>query len=423
MLEYPAPNDDLWRIEDLTLLAEFDLPVPDHPDCAAHLTAWHARMAGLGQPWAVVQRYFGVWPVLGAGADARQWMCDEIRDDLGISQTGIEDAVTEAAHFWKLVSGQIGRPVPAPPPGDPAVPVIIEPGGAPKQTRGYNRSEATARDLPLDEIDRLLISNDLDGIVDDDSRRLAASRLIDLDNLLADEASRPMVIMAIRQELDIRWLNHHIDTSRDNPSEVSKVRGLIKERDNAQQSYDATMKSLGATQSQKSGAHRRAAMQDCLGMITQGIQDYYAKGDASIVDGMNTEFEIRFELDPVAERESQYDPVTALNAWFATLALFDKDYDCPLPKSGVKRLRKIFGAAKAEFEAEHEIEPRRLDDPAASFAGGEADEDELAAQDSALAGEAEATQSLGAAPAPATPRALPPGFGPRGPSADLVCCG
>lgn len=390
-VEYHSPGGGLWRVEDALLLAEFEIT----PDL---LPVWHAKLTGQGRIWEIVCKYFGVFPVIGAPADAGQWMPDDIAKHYGISFAAVEEEMDQARHYWRMARGAIaltGAPKGdeekerAEPPSDPL--------------RGINRSHAESLKLTDPEIDRILESNGFADLVDHTERRLTAIRLIDLDHLLAEPESRPMVAQAVRQELDLAYLNRALSEERANSKSgattAKKVEELIAKRDKLQEAYGKTMEQLGATQAQKSSAQKRVDFQDCIGYLTLAAQQYYADGSRVLIDGMHTAAEVNFLLTPVLERPCQYDPQTVIEVYLAQQTLWDKEFEGNrLNRATSRRLRALFRDSYEAMIGDAGIAPRRLEDDSADDEDIELDERErLAAQENALPG------SPLAAPDQATP--------------------
>lgn len=360
-LEYRAPSGDLWRLEDAAaMMQEFGL------ERASALPGWHGYMAGQGQPWEILRRYFGLAPTLAPADEAGVWPVERIQKQFGLSFNQVESAMDAAVAHWRqrtLIADivAVGKSESAEADGST--------GAA--ETLGVSRAFDRINALTPERIDEILESHGFDDVADPIERRIAANRLIEFDDLLVEPGSRFTTTTAIRMELDVAFLNRRLsklraEASIDNNSQTKTVRELVKERDAAMTQLGKVMEQLGATQSHRPTAQARVAFQDCVGFLVHAVQDYYADGDRALIDGVYTASEINFLLTPVAERPCQYDPQMVIESFHAQATLWETDFKGhrvnqatsrrlrALYKDAFERMNELAGVSPLSLEGEDE---------------------------------------------------------------------
>lgn len=352
-IEYKAPGGSRWRIEDgSALMSEFGITNPDQ------LPAWHACLVGQGRSWEVVRRYFGVGDIL-AKEPTQQVPPDAIAKELGLTFADVDRELDHAIAHWNT-SKSI----------EAIADDVVAESEEEKSLRraGQSRSFAMSEALSDQEIDHIIEQHRFDDITDPVERRQVATRLIEFDHLLAQAEDVSFVYTAIRQELDLAYLNRELSEARKKTGEPGagsrkEVVGLIKDRDIAMGKLKDTLEALGATQAQRPAAQKRVDFQDSIGYVMGAIQKYYAEEDNALIDGMHTAAEINFLLEPIAERPIQLDPMVVIEVFHAQQTLWEDEFKGQrINRNTARRLRTIFGQVVEELNTDNGIPVRSLED-------------------------------------------------------------
>lgn len=320
VIAYRAPGGDLWQVDDgPTLVMEFAL-VPEE------LPAWHQALAGQGRLWEIVRRYFGVAPASMTAEDAAEWGIwepEKLARKFGLKPNDIEQELDRAIAFWareRLL-------VTAPGEGEEEAPAAENP-----QLAALRSARRQAESLSQADIDELLLGHGFEDVTTEAERRYVAARIVELEHFLGDNDGRGLALQAIRQELDLMYINAELSRERSRQKEGktggrTTVIGLIADRDKLQINYTKTLDSMGATGAQSRSAAQRVSLQDSVGFLVRGYQEYYGKQDNRLIDGMFTAAEVELMVRPVAERPSQYRPDVVVAVYHARQTLWEKQFE------------------------------------------------------------------------------------------------
>jgi hypothetical protein len=304
-VEYAAPNNERWRVEDgKNLLADFTLDRNE-------LTKWHEAIAPEKSVWHIVRSRYGIGPLVGETNPEyfRPKPVEEVGAPLGFDGATVQAQIDNAKAFWL-------------------------------RWRTANKSTidlpaASAPPVPKEEAEELLAKYGFADLPTPEHRQYAAQRLKDFKHKLEDEEGASLPIQAIRLELQLSNIDRILDklakTADDNKEhrdEMSKWMGM---RDKVSTQHIDIMEALNATQAQNPSVKRKMEFIDCLGTLSKSVQEYYSRGDRTLVDGINAAGDIKFLITPTTLRPAQYRPdvIAILNEAMKHENLWDPNYVPP----------------------------------------------------------------------------------------------
>lgn len=206
-------------------------------------------------------------------------------------------------------------------------------------------------DYPL-EVDRLFIGQ----------------RILDLQGKLEDDEGRVLAQSAIRMELQLRAMDSLVLNLQDDikhesvPSVKGELRKELKDLTgmitSQRAQYLAAMKALEATQAQNPNQRRKVAFGDCLGQLVRAIQEYEAKGDSALVDGVFTALEVELLMRPMSLRPVQYRPdiVAIVNDSMKHENLWNPEYESPvMPRHVYRKFSKAWRDAASSLQEDERV--------------------------------------------------------------------
>lgn len=330
-LEYDAPTGERWRVElGGELMREFDL-------VADEVGRFHERMAVSERTWRVLRMRYGISPLVGGwNADFVSGLSDDaIALKLQTSPEQVRAEVAGAVAFWRKNE-------------------VLAASAAATAAREVDVvSDAEAEDL-------LMVYGFDPEDYDSVDLRFIAGRIRDMRHHLEMEQRRPLAMNAIRQELLLNTLDADIQrVKRNNPLKKAvsgmNLSDLMKERRAQQSQYEKTLESLGETEDQNPSVRRKLEFVDCLATLVSGMQEYYARGDRTLIDGMFTAAEVELLIRPQELRPAQYraDIVVVVNDAMQEHNLFDPSYTPPvMPRAVYRRFQRAWGRAVSALESD-----------------------------------------------------------------------
>jgi hypothetical protein len=318
-VEYRAPSGDQWRIENgKALLADFGLE-------QGQVVKWHEALATEPRVWQILRLRYGVAPLIGeTNVDfLRPHSLEEIGVPLALDAAAVTSQIESAKSFW--IRWRIAN------------------------TSRLEAPKAEEAAIPPDEQAKLLADNGFSDLSDPNEKTWASRRLRNFEHKLADEEGGPLVIQAIRAEIQLTRVDKIIDDLSVKAITDSESRDELKQwmnmRDKVSTQHLSLMEALNATQEQNPSAQRKVAFVDCLGTLVKAQQDYEARGDTTLIDGIHTAAEIKFLVTPTTLRPAQYRPdlIAVLNDALEHHNLWNPDYVPPvLDRATHRKLLKGF---------------------------------------------------------------------------------
>jgi hypothetical protein len=326
LVEYQMDGQP-WRCERFDLLAG-ELGSDLQPSLLATL---HLALSGDARRWQIVRRLFGLQPVIPPRQanvdDLRRWEREELREQLGLTRAQLQAEVDAVRGVWQAVAPRpdLQTPAPSAAPAAPAGELLFV-------------DDALLRQLGLKV-----------RIGDADVREWFAQRARELQPLFGENLTKTLARNLLMTELQLRQMDDHLATSSIG-GEYRSNQKVRQELDKVYRDQIAQIADLAPWFSQLAGKH---AFKDVVSDITRGMQEYYARGDRRLVDGIFTTMEIRIELrTSVQAPQPKYRAglVVAFNA--AKAGLWDRNYKCPFQNGDLKKIDAGWKAAAMEVMAD-----------------------------------------------------------------------
>lgn len=344
-LNYTAPDKKEWRVErGSDLLTDYDI-APGQ--IKRFMGMWHACMAGQEKAWLFVRRLYGIAPMLGTPEldDLRVWTVDELGAKLGLDTDQIHAVIGETKLHWARY-----RAVNA------------------TERKSMTGADAGGKKIMTDaEVADTLALYDFTQIIGEAQRRYVAKRCLDFQAYLESDTVGMIARSAIQEELniffvlDMRIAQHQalvaqkladqqargVTGSVNEDSENERLTKLMRARSDANESYQKTLKTLGATEIQTGSLGKKRNFLFSLGGIIQGVQEYYANADNALIDGYCTEAEVVIAMAETDIRPVQYRPDIVVGWTEAMDNLWNPQFE-PTPV-GRERSRRIRGILKSAW--------------------------------------------------------------------------
>jgi hypothetical protein len=348
--EYLAPDGSKWRVERGDEFCRTFAIEGDAMRRAETVAEVQRALIGQTLAWTVVRRRYGLFPVVGLD-DPREMLpasAEEVAAEMGLPLKEIESLEAQARVLWRRRQSTANE-VRAE--GDEGAEMT------PREQANLLRKYGFPTDLPEEE------------------RAFLAMRIRDLAPMIESDNLRSAVRSMLQDEMNlffildpaIRALKNKIDEeSREKRSiinESDRLQKLLTSRKATQDSVLTTMKELGISDV-SNNLKRKRRVQDSLGGMMKAMQEYYAKGDRSLIDGVFTELEVEILCLDYDIRPAQYRPEPAFIVPEAIERLFDPNFAPPkFPRRAHRRLRSAFQSALAAArEDDGEEQPEMLDD-------------------------------------------------------------
>jgi len=339
-VEYDAPNGDKWRAErGADLVADFELASDTAALQKEAMSKWHEALCGQEPAWTIICRIYGNAPLYGVDDpdDMRVWTIAELAEKRSVEPREIDAYIEGAKSYWRR-----------------------------SQLETKSSENIRARPAPDQETaDQLLRENGFADIENADERAYIAGRCLELQPWLEDDRLRAAARSLIQQETAIFFildptirelrkeirekLMKHQGVEKDNVQLLS----LLKERRDAQDALNSSMKTLGLADMQGGTLRKKMAFNDCLSTLLQAIQQYYSENDRELIDGLFTAAEVELLTTPTRLRPAQYRPDLVLMAMEAKEHLWEKDWS-PTKQSrrACRKLASGFAQGLAEARSD-----------------------------------------------------------------------
>lgn len=335
-IEYDAPNGDKWRVERAAdLINDFELD-----ESAEALPKWHKALCGQEPAWTILCRTYGNAPLYGVEDpdELRAWTIAELAEKRGVEPREIDAHVQGARTYWRQWRLR-----------EDASPDTLRPRSAPDD----ETAETLLREHGFGEIENK------------EERSYIATRIQELQPYLDSDNLRSAARSLVQQEVGmffildptIRELRDEIHrklTAKSSAEKENKqLLDLLKERRDAQEAHNSSLKMLGLTDGQGGGLRKKLAFNDCLSTCVSAFQKYYAEGERDIIDGVFTAAEVELLTTPTKIRPAQYRPDLIVSIAEAKEHLWEAEWSgTPLVRRACRKLKKGFAQGLAEARSD-----------------------------------------------------------------------
>ena len=345
LVEYKV-DGVLWRCNRFDLLAaEFPITAPDQ------LPTFQGVAMGRERAWLIVRRLFGMQPVVPPAStameDMRPWQREELAADLGLTRAQMQAELDAVRGAW------VGVAKSAPAPEAPA-------------------PKAAAREEFLFADDDLLTRHGFTmrfGSVDE--RNWFAQRVRDYEKVLNEKFASVLARNALMTELRIYQLDAFLNDTEKCKTGESSWKANLKLRQELDGNYQDLLKQIRDLCPWAGAVAGKFAFAGVMSDVTKAIQEYAARNDTRLVDGIFTATEIQVECHrsvQVPDPRYRAGLVTYLNA--AKAGLWDPNWK---PAFEFSLLRRIDAGWKAGFVAAGDESGEKLPDLEQDGPAGEYD--------------------------------------------------
>lgn len=316
MVEYQV-GGEAWLCQRLDQLhAEFEVS-------AAELSLFHGVAAMKTRGWLAVRRLYGLWPMVPPAAyevdDLRLWGRPELQEALGLTRAQLQAELDAVRGAWM---------------GARQVQAETAAEDTPKPQGYYFSDEAILRDHGLAQ-----------RFESQAEAAWFAQRVRDYEKILKEKFAAMLARNALMTELRIHRLDDLLndpDRSRTGSGEWTKHLKLRNDLDKQYQDQIGQIKELCPWAGAVAGKHSFVGV---LTDVTKGIQEYQARGDTRLVDGIFTATEVQVECRRSVQASIRYRAglVVFLNA--AKAGLWDPNWTPPFEPRQLKQMDLAWTAA------------------------------------------------------------------------------
>ena len=325
LVEYSVSGEP-WRCNHMDLLsAEFEgLQV-------AELPLFHAITAvpGKERGWLIVRRLFGLRPVIPPAQfnpeDFQEWSPQDLQAALGITRNQFQSELDAVRGAWRSAVG-------------PKQDTKVEPQApSPPREEFHFAQEELLEKHGL----TLQFKNRAEG-------EWFAKRVKDYDKLLGERMTAVLARNALMTEWQLKQLDEFLSNSEGNRQGSEEWRKNMKVRQELSSTYEKQLTQINALAPWASSITGKFAFTGVLSDITRGIQEYHAKGETRLIDGLFTAMEIRVELRrSVQAPEPRYRASLAVYVNAAKQGLWDPNWQSPFSNAEFKKIDAAWRAAIA----------------------------------------------------------------------------
>lgn len=332
-------NIGKWR--DLT--ADFDVRKGELP-------MWHRELSGTA-PWAMIRRRYQVGPFLGEAFDSEtleEWTVEGLAERYGKAAKRIKEELDDAVQYWKRRREQI--PV--------EERLLKKPDHEKPAAEPAENSEPASRvglramgEIDQKEINSILEEAGFPPLPDADKRLYAARRIAELKRWFEDKKTRETARQIVFAELNLRRYEELLlKTIR--PDEFRQLQAA---QTTLAEKHQDMLTEIGADEEELDT--QRSIALDSYSSFARGMQEWYAKNERTLIDGVFTADEVTWLLTPAELRPPQYraDIVTRLKEALLPENLWAENYQpTEVQRKACRALKRITAAVADEVYAEEE---------------------------------------------------------------------
>lgn len=347
LIEY-AYGVEAWRCTQFNLLrAELETITPELLPQLHELLALNART------WRIVRLLFGVQPVLPRpdypAEELREWGRLELCEALGLTVPQLKAELDAARGVWLGAMTAPGALVVAPPP--------------PRGGRAGPPDE-----LALEE-DPILKRYHFQVVLTMEERNWFVPRVREFERVLKEPIVAGLAYNALMTDLRCRRLNLKLDQATEKEIGGKEWKDTLRLAEELAGNYNALIKEILDLFPAASNIAGKMALQPVCATITKAFQEFYARNDRRLIDGVFTATEVQVECRrSVQMPQPRYRAglVVYLNA--ARQGLFDPRWKAPFTPAELARLD---AAWKASYVAAAEAAGLAVPDLLADTPAGE----------------------------------------------------
>ncbi|MBM3831837.1 MAG: hypothetical protein FJ403_00880 [Verrucomicrobia bacterium] len=349
VVEYrPVNESGLWRVEQWELFAgEFSLVRKED------LPVFHEMLSRSPRAWMIVRRLFGFRPLRlplnGNPDDYRTWSRFELCDNMGIAEKELAAELEALRTFWQQHLSPKQPDTPPPPPSAPnGQMTLVETDDEVLKKYGFNSS---VFDLPH----RSPEDNKVE-------KQWFAIRVREWRKLFDQSMTARLATQALFNEMRLRREENALwDLDKQPVPESLEKRNLLEKNKAAienritelEQSYQEQLKNIEDIAPWFNATGKQISITGAIGELIKGVQEYKAKKDTRILDGVFTALELQVLMQQsrqVPEPMYRFGWVTYINSTKAFL--WDQSFESASRPADLAKLDAGFKAGVQRFTEE-----------------------------------------------------------------------
>lgn len=371
IVEFKGSDGRLWRLEKVeSFCAEFELGEVglDLERLTSFLEALHFSLLRPENErvWLIVRRLFGIMPVtLKLKDDVSQWeRWDAVRlcGELGISADKFQEEMKALRAGMRALVGREEKESENPPPGvargSSNAPVLVETPTELLTKYGYSASMFQAQVSYRREVEdgkfkwetrpREQVENDLE-------MQWFCGRVKEMEKLLARSNTVQLARGQLMHELRMRRAEVDLFKYTAGTEEYEKAR---KDYEAAEKSHQEVLSKIAEVAPWANQNAKEVGLAGCVSDIIKGMQDWHARADKKLVDGLFTAAEIQVQLrTSVQFPKPRYRAGWVMAIVEARKSLWDPAFKSQFKESDLKKMDRGFAGAIEEVMAEDGEEP------------------------------------------------------------------
>lgn len=341
-MEYHAV-DQAWRV------SRWEVMTAELGVTAEQLTDFHTWASKFPRAWTLVRRLFGVMPVSvplgGDPDDYRVWSPNELASAFGLDGRAFQAELEAVRSGWAAVI--LRNTTPAPPATAPAKP----------QADLLVTDEEFLREFGFPEA--LFETGEIHERQAD--RAWFCLRARDWERLLRDRNASRLAVQVLIKDLRLRRANiqlcrleakalGEVDQERKRGTQVRDLNATIRDLET---SYQEQLQALQELAPWFNVTGRQVTVTGAIGELIAAVQEYEARGDSRLMDGIFTALEIQ-----VLMRSSQQVPEPQYRAGWVTYVnesrqfLWDPNARSQFKQTDLARLDHAWKVAAQKFNEE-----------------------------------------------------------------------
>lgn len=300
------------------------------------LAEFHLMIRGQERSWLIVRRLFGMMPVIPPQGypldDMKVWDRQALQEQLGITRQQLQAELDAVRGAWVGLNGANGSEgaelAPPPPPTEQLV-------------------------FTDDEVLKKYGFKVVRGTVEDAA--WFAERVRAMVPLLEEKLTSVLARNMLMTELQMHQLDEFLSDPEKSKLGTGEYRSNQKQKQELDKTYREQIQQLAKLAPWFSEVTGKHAFRDVLSDITRAIQEYHARGDTKLIDGMFTALEVKVECRRSVQASVRYRAGLVVWVNAAKAGLWDPNWKGNIPNAQLKKLDEAWRRAWNDLNASEPI--------------------------------------------------------------------